>query len=154
MRRRWKGRRRIRRIQQQKGATMHRLVKIHTLHLPNLNLHVSFARETTIIEIVPASGGLQCCSNNTTTPMTPFFTLINLAVHKKLGSDDVVCTSTSSCHGCHLISWHKSARSLSQLLWALRRRFLTDGWKLTQRRPIYLWKETRKMKGNSNPRKP
>ena len=34
---------------------MHYLAKIHTLHHPNLKLHVSFAKENTIIEIVLAS---------------------------------------------------------------------------------------------------
>jgi len=40
-----------------KGATRHHLVKIHTLHQPGLNHHVSFAKETTIIEISLASLG-------------------------------------------------------------------------------------------------
>jgi len=100
------------------------------------------------------NGGRQYCNNNAATPGAPFFNFINSVVRNKLGSDGVVCTSTSSCRGCHLISWHKSARSLSQILWVLRTSFLTDGWKLTQRRLIYLQKETEKLKGNTNPSKP
>ena len=38
-------------------AIVHRLVKIHTLHHPNLNLNVSSTKETTIIEIVLESHG-------------------------------------------------------------------------------------------------
>ena len=41
-------------------------------------------------------GELQYCSNNVATPRASFFTFINLVVRNKLGSDDVVCTSTSS----------------------------------------------------------
>jgi len=61
-------------------------------------------------------GGPQYCSNNATTPGTPFFNFINPVVRNKLGSDGAVCTSTSSCRSCHLVSWHKSARGSSQLL--------------------------------------
>ena len=61
-------------------------------------------------------GGPQYCSNNATTPGTPFFNFINPVVRNKLRSDGAVCTSTSSCRSCHLVSWHKSARGLSQLL--------------------------------------
>jgi len=61
-------------------------------------------------------GGPQYCSNNAATPGTRFFNFINPVVCNKLGSDGAVCTSTSSCRSCHLVSWHKSARRLSQLL--------------------------------------
>jgi hypothetical protein len=40
-----------------------------------------------------------------------FFNFINPVVRNKLGSDGAVCTSTSSCRSCHLVSWHKSARA-------------------------------------------
>ena len=58
-------------------------------------------------------GEPQYCSNNAATLGTPFFNFINSVVHNKLGSDGAVCTSTSSCRSCHLVSWHKSARGLS-----------------------------------------
>ena len=61
-------------------------------------------------------GELQYCSNNAATPGTPVFNFINPIVRNKLGSDGALCTSTSSCRSCHLISWHKFARSSSQLL--------------------------------------
>ena len=48
-------RNRRRRSQRKKGVTMHHLVKIHTRHRPDLNLHVSFAKGNTIIEIVLVS---------------------------------------------------------------------------------------------------
>ena len=92
------------------------------------------------------SGGPQYCSNNAATPGTPFFNFINPVVRNKLGSDGAICTSSSSCRSCHLVSSHKSTRILRQLLWALRRSFLTDGWKLSQRKLIYLHKETESQK--------
>jgi len=58
-----------------------------------------------------AVGGLQYCSNNATTPGASFSNFINPVVRNKLGSDGAVCTSTSSCRSCHLVSWHKSARA-------------------------------------------
>ena len=47
---------------------------------------------------------LQYCSNNATTPGTSFSNFINPVVRNKLGSNSAICTSTSSCHDCHLIS--------------------------------------------------
>ena len=41
----------------------------------------------------------------------PISNFINPVVRNKLGSDGAVCTSTSSCRSCHLVSWHKSARA-------------------------------------------
>jgi len=41
-------------------------------------------------------GELQYCNNNVATLKASFFTFINLVVRNKLGSDGVVCTSTSS----------------------------------------------------------
>ena len=74
--------------------------------------HLEFLQQ--LDDVLP--GGLQYCSNNATTPGAPFFNFINPVVRNKLGSDGAVCTSTSSCHSCHLVSWHKSARGSSQLL--------------------------------------
>ena len=56
-------------------------------------------------------GESQYCSNNATTLGTPFFNFINPVVHNKLGSDGAVCTSTSPCRSCHLVSWHKCVRA-------------------------------------------
>ena len=49
-------------------------------------------------------GGPQYFNNNSATPKTPFFNFINPVLHNKLGSKSVVCTSTSSCQSCHLVS--------------------------------------------------
>ena len=56
-------------------------------------------------------GELQYCSNNATTPGASYLSFYQPGSSYKLGSDGVVCTSTSSCRSCHLVSWHKSARS-------------------------------------------
>ena len=57
------------------------------------------------------SGEPQYCSNNATTPEASCLSFYQPGCSYKLGSDGAICTSTSSCRSCHLVSWHKSARA-------------------------------------------
>ena len=56
-------------------------------------------------------GELQYCSNNATTPGASCLYLYQPGSSYKLGSDGAICTSTSPCRSCHLVSWHKSVRA-------------------------------------------
>jgi len=60
-------------------------------------------------------GELQYCSNNATTPGASCLYLYQPRSSYKLGSDGAVCTSTSPCRSCHLVSWHKSVKAWANL---------------------------------------
>jgi len=81
------------------------------IEIAQFRMGISLINRVLIPKEIVQGGGLQYCSNNATTPGASFSNFINPVVRNKLGSDGAVCTSTSSCRSCHLVSWHKSARA-------------------------------------------